>query len=65
MEQAFWAPFIASAQSACDDGAVDLIPIANEMLRGIIPRKRLRYLTCNPLCCRICRDVDPDEVSAV
>ncbi|HAO39839.1 MAG: hypothetical protein CL533_03300 [Afipia sp.] len=32
---------------------------------GIIPRKSLRYLTCNPFCRRICCDVDPDEVSAV
>jgi hypothetical protein len=33
--------------------------------RSLIPRKCLRYLTCNSFCRRICRDVDPDEVSAV
>ena len=38
-------PDAHGAQSACDDGAVDPIPIANEVLRGIIPRKCLRYLT--------------------
>jgi hypothetical protein len=31
---------------------------------SLIPGKRLRYLTCNPFCRRICCDVDPDEVSA-
>ena len=30
----------------------------------IIPRKSLRYLTGNPLRCRVCCDIDPDEVSA-
>src|ERR1700694_1411238 len=38
---------------------------AGEGVRSLIPRKRLRYLTCNPFCRRICCDVDPDEVSAV
>ena len=52
-------------QSARDDGPVDTIPIANEVLRGIIPRKCLRYLTRNPFRRRVCRNVDPDEVSAV
>ena len=58
-------PDAHGAQSACDDGAVDPIPFANEVLRGIIPRKCLRYLTRNPFCCRVCRDVDPDEIPAV
>src|ERR1700738_2072211 len=52
-------------QSACDDAAVDPIPIANEILRGVVPRKRLGYLTRNPFCSRVCCDVDPDEVSPV
>jgi hypothetical protein len=46
-------------------GAADPIPIAYEIFRGIIPGKCLRYLTRDPFRCRICRDVDPDEVSAV
>src|ERR1700730_5851432 len=37
------------AQSACDDAAVDAVPIADEVARSLIPRKCLRHLTCNPL----------------
>src|SRR3984893_13731876 len=53
------------AQSARDDAAIDPVAITDEVVRSLIPRKRLRYLTCNPFCRRICCDVDPDEVSAV
>jgi hypothetical protein len=52
------------AQSAGDDASIDLIPIADEVARSLIPRKCLHYLTCNPFCRRICCDADPDEVSA-
>jgi hypothetical protein len=58
-------PDAHGAQSACDDGAVDPIPIANEVSRDIIPRKCFRYLTRNPFCRRVCCDIDPDELSAV
>src|SRR5258705_2843242 len=58
-------PDANGAQSACDDPAIDPIPIADEVTRSLIPRKCLRYLTCNPFCRWICCDVDPDEVSAV
>ena len=58
-------PDAHGAQSACDEGSVDPIPIANEVLRGIVPRKCLRYLTRNPYCRRVCCDIDPDEISAV
>ena len=58
-------PDAHGAQSACDDGAIDTIPIANEVLRRLIPRKCLRYLVRNPFCCGTCRDVGPDQVSAV
>jgi len=58
-------PDAHGAQSACDDAAIDPIPIADEVTRRFIPRKCLRYLTCNPFCRRICCDVDPDQVSAV
>src|ERR1700676_100958 len=58
-------PDVHGAQSACDDAAIDPIPIADEVTRSLIPRKCLGYLTCNPFCGRICCDVDPDEVSAV
>ena len=58
-------PDAHGAQSARDDAAIDPVAIADEVVRNLIPRKRLRYLTCNPFCRRICCDVDPDEVSAV
>src|ERR1700726_4249423 len=58
-------PDAHGAQSARDDAAIDPVAIADEVVRSLIPGKRLRYLTCNPFCRRICRDVDPDEVSAV
>src|SRR6202048_3038060 len=57
-------PDAHGAQSARDDAAIDLVAIADEVVRSLIPRKGLRYLTCNPLRRRICCDVDPDEVSA-
>src|SRR5450432_4798460 len=58
-------PDAHGAQSACDDAAIDPIPIADEVARSLIPRKCLRYLTSNPFGRGICCDVDPDEVSAV
>src|SRR6476620_6279962 len=58
-------PDALGAQSAGDDRAIDLIPIADQIFWGIIPREGLRYLTRNPLGCRVCCDVDPDEVSAI
>src|SRR5258707_8375589 len=57
-------PDAHGAQSARDDAAIDLVAIADEVVRSLMPRKRLRYLTCNPFCRRIYCDVDPDEVSA-
>src|SRR6267143_2303402 len=57
-------PDAHGAQSACDDPAIDPVPIADEVARSLIPRKCLRYLTCNPFCRGICCEVDPDEVSA-
>src|ERR1044071_3845340 len=41
------------AQASCDDCAVDPIPIANKVLRGISPRECLRYLTGDPFCRRV------------
>src|ERR1700681_4806477 len=57
-------PDAHGAQSACDDAAIDPVPIADEVARSLIPRKCLRYLTRNPFGRRICCDVGPDEVSA-
>ena len=53
------------SQSARDDGAIDLIPIADEVKRSLIPGECLGQLACDPFCRRICCDVDPGEVSAV
>src|ERR1700726_547949 len=58
-------PDAHGAQSARDDAAIDPVAIADEVVRSLIPRKCFRYLTCNPFGRRVCRDVDPDEVSAV
>ena len=58
-------PNAHGAQSACDDGAVDPIAISDHVTRGLIPRKSLRDLTCNPFRRRVCCDVDPDEISAI
>src|SRR5260370_6212202 len=44
-------PDAHGAQSACDDGTIDAIPIADEVFWGIIPRKRLGHLTRNPIRC--------------
>src|SRR5258708_12926659 len=40
-------PDAHGAQSARDDAAIDPVAIADEVVRNLIPRKRLRYLTCN------------------
>src|SRR5580692_2680377 len=58
-------PDAHGAHSACDDAAIDPVAIADQVARGLIPRKCLRDLTCNPFRRRICCDVDPDEISAV
>jgi hypothetical protein len=58
-------PDAHGAQSAHDDATIDLVAIADEVARSLIPGKCLGYLTSNPFGCRICRDVDPNEVSAV
>src|ERR1035437_8199059 len=58
-------PDAHGAQSACDDSAIDAIPITDEVKRRLIPRECLGQLACNPFCRRICCDVDPDQVSAV
>src|SRR5216684_3393047 len=58
-------PYAHFSQSACDDGTIDAIPVSDYVLWGIIPRKSLGYLTRNPLRCRVCCDIDPDEFSAV
>src|SRR5258708_9193120 len=55
-------PDAHGAQSAYDDAAIDPIPITDEVTRRFIPRKYLRYLTCNPFCLRICVHVSPYQI---
>src|SRR5262245_44622506 len=57
-------PDAHGANSAHDDGAKDLIPIADEVTRPLIPRQCLCSLTRDPFRRRICSDVDPDQASA-
>src|SRR5207249_11829087 len=52
------------AQSACDGSAVDAIPIADQVARGLMPREGRRDLACDPIRGRISCGVDPDEISA-
>src|SRR5262249_16422852 len=58
-------PYAHGTQTAGDDGAVDAIPIANNVVRGLGPRERLGGLAGDPFGGRIGRHVDPDEVSPV
>src|ERR1700736_339666 len=51
-------------QSARDNAAIDPVPIADEVARRLVPGKSLGQLARNPFSCRVCCDVDPDEVSA-
>src|SRR6202043_4039873 len=52
-------PNAHGAHSAHDDAAINPVAIADEVVRSLIPRKGLRYLTCNPFRRGICCDVDP------
>ena len=45
--------------------AVDAILVADQVTRGLIPRKGLGDLLGNPLRSRACRDADPDQISTV
>jgi|GEM_PF-1556785 hypothetical protein len=58
-------PDTHGAQSACDDGAIDAIPITDEVVWSLIPRECLCYLTRNPFRRRMACNVDPDEVSTI
>jgi hypothetical protein len=58
-------PNTHGTQSTCDDAAIDPVAIADHVARRFIPRECLRDLARNPSCRRSCRNVDPDELSAV
>src|SRR6266436_4901792 len=52
------------SQSVFDGSAVNLIPIADQVARGLIPRECLCDLARDPVGGRMRCDVDPDEISA-
>src|SRR5258705_730088 len=52
-------------EPAFDEHAVDPIPIAEQVARGLSPRECLCDLTCDPFRGRMWCDVDPDKVSAL
>src|SRR5262249_711857 len=56
-------PDTHGTQTAGDDGAVDAITIANNVVRGLVPRESLGELARDPFGGRIGGHVDPDEVS--
>src|SRR5580692_3835731 len=58
-------PDAHGAQSACDDRAIDAIPVADHVARSFIPRECFCDLTRNPFCGRMCCDTDPDQFSAI
>src|ERR1700730_3099948 len=60
-----FVPNAHGSQSACDDGAIDPIAIADHVTRGTVPRKSLADLACDPLRRRVGCEVDPDEISAI
>src|SRR5258706_15014280 len=53
-----------SSQSMPDGNAIDLIAIADQVARGLIPRECLCDLARDPVRGRMRCDVDPDEISA-
>ena len=57
-------PDAHGAQSVRDDGAIDGIPITDEVARSLIPRERLGQSPCNPLRRRMACYIDPDQLSA-
>src|SRR3977135_1148600 len=58
-------PDAHGAQSACDDAAIDPIPVADHVARSFIPRECFRDLARNPFRGRMRRDADPDQLSAI
>src|SRR5713101_737199 len=60
-----FVPNAHGSQSACDDGAIDPIAIADHVTRSTVPRESLGDLACDPLRRRVGCNVDPDEISAI
>ena len=58
-------PDAHGAQLARDDRTIDAIPVADHVARSFIPRECFCDLARNPFRGRMCRDADPDQLSAV
>src|ERR1700694_2937113 len=58
-------PDAHGAKSAGDDCTVDAIPVADHVARSFIPRECFCDLARNPFRGWMCRDADPDQLSAV
>src|ERR1700737_3588888 len=58
-------PDAHGAQSACDDRTIDAIPVADEVVRSLIPRECFCDLARNPFRGRMRCDADPDQLSAI
>src|SRR5271169_7252257 len=58
-------PDAHGTQSAGNAGAIDAIPITQQIFRRLVPGKCLSYLVCDPCRRWVCGDVDPDKVPAV
>src|SRR5216684_4203266 len=56
-------PNAHGSQSACDDGAIDPIAIADHVTRSTVPGESLGDLACDPLRRRV--GCDADEISAI
>src|SRR5262249_22689356 len=57
-------PDAHGTQTAGEDGGVGAVPIANNVVRGAVPRASLGELARDPFSSRIGGHVDPDEVSS-
>src|SRR5216684_1746443 len=58
-----FVPNAHGSQSACDDGAIDPIAIADHVTRSTVPGESLGDLACDPLRRRV--GCDADEISAI
>ena len=56
-------PDTHGTNAALGEFTVDAIVIPDEMAWHLIPGERLGELACNPICCRIWRHVNPDQLS--
>src|SRR6202048_749332 len=59
-----FVPDAHGTQSASDDRTVDAITVPDHVARSLVPGECLRDLTRDPFGVWMCRDVDPDELSA-